>query len=222
MPAPWSRLSRRRTPDHRPDLVVFAYALLAAIALTVVPVAASAAPSEAPPQLSIAVDDGQTSARAGDQLAYVVTVTNLGTEPVENLLVTQTVPAGSKLDSVDSEASESKGIVTWKVDIDPTEKATLKMSLAVLSTPAEVLRLATVACVKATEKGPPIVCASDSNLLPAGAAAQQAEAAANESGGILATPYLGWYVGGAAAVLAALAAAVLLVRSRRQPAVPMG
>jgi len=222
MPAPRSRPARRSIPVHRHHVVHAVFALLAAALLALLPVSATAAPAKDPLQLSIAVDDGQTTAVAGDKLAYRLTVTNLGTEPVEDLLVTQTVPAGSKLIAKDSKATESKGIVTWKVDIKPTEKATLEMSLAVLSTPDEVLRLATVACVKVSKKSPPIVCASDSNQLPAGAAAQQAEST-TMAGGFLATPHLGLYIGGLAVILAALAAAVLVVRSsRQQPAVPLG
>lgn len=196
-----------------------AYALLAAALFAFVPVSAVAAPSETPPQLSIAVDDGQTSAVAGDKLAYTLTVTNLGTKRVQDLLVTQSVPAGSKLASKDNDAVETQGTVTWKLNLDPTKKATLKMSLTVLKTSNDVLRLATVACAKVSKKAAPLVCASDSNQLPAGAAAQAQQDESTETSGFLSTPHLGWYVAGGIALLAAIALGiVLIVRSRRRPA----
>jgi hypothetical protein len=48
--------------------------------------------------------------------------------------------------------------------------------MAVSTTPKELLRLASVACASASTNGPPIVCATDSDQLPAGAAAQVSKA----------------------------------------------
>ncbi len=189
--------------------------LILTILLAAVPWSASAAPKTAPPQLSIAVDDGQPSAVAGDTLAYTLTVTNLGTARVKDLLVTQTVPTTSRFVSAEPRGVKTKSDVTWKITLDATDKVVLHTKLEVLGSPDEVLRLATVACAKTSAKSAPLVCASDSNQLPAGAAAQLA-AEGPQAAGWLSTPHLGWYVGGGLAVLAA-AVGVALARSRRHP-----
>lgn len=177
------------------------------------PVVAVAAPAKAPPQLSIAVDDGRLSAVKGDKLSYTLTITNLGAAEVKNLQVTQTVPTTARFISADSGGAEAKGTVTWKINLKPTKKAIYHTSLAVLSSPNEVLRLATVACAKLSAKSPPLVCASDSNELPAGAAART-DSSTPTRAGVLSTPHIWWYVGGGIAVLAALAIVLILVLTR--------
>ena len=126
------------------------------------------------PQLSIAVDDGQTEARSGTTLHYTVTVTNLGTKPVRDLQVSQTAPAGTTLASVDSDGAKAKGAARWSLDVPAGKRVTVKTSVKVgTDLPAELLRLAAVACASTGPKAPPTVCASDSDQLPAGAAAEQ-------------------------------------------------
>jgi uncharacterized repeat protein (TIGR01451 family) len=65
---------------------------LAAIAM-LIGVPAGAAPAD-PPQLSIAVDNGHTSTTAGETLDSAITIRNLGSTEVIDLMVTQTMPAG--------------------------------------------------------------------------------------------------------------------------------
>lgn len=212
-------MSPRRLFRHQvPSRSLLSFRLISVLVgfglVAVVPAGfAVAAPTETPPQLSIAVDDGLTTAVAGDKLAYTLTVTNLGTERVRDLLVTQTVPAGSTLVSKDSGGKESAGTVTWKVDLDATKVKTFSLSLEVDSTPDEVLRLATVACARLTTKSPPLVCASDSNQLPAGAAADAEQAKAAEADASWLPPNYGVFVAGGVAVLAV--AGVFLFRSKR-------
>lgn len=207
-------LLRSLTPIRRTSARTLHLLILAAV-LTAVPLSAAAAPKAAPPQLSISVDDGQPSATAGDTLSYTLTVTNLGTERIKNLLVTQTVPATSRLVSADSRGVKTKTDVTWKVNLDATAKVVLHTKLAVLSSPDEVLRFATIACAKVSAKSAPLVCASDSNQLPAGAAAQ-AQSESPPDASWWSTPHLWWYIGGGLAVLV-VAFAVAYARSRRQP-----
>ena len=171
------------------------------------------------PQLSIAIDNGRTSTTTGDKLDYVITVSNLGTTDIDGLLVNQTLPAGMTFGSADSSGTADAGKVSWTVDLKATETATLHTSMTVTATPAELLRLATVACASISADGPPIVCASDSDQLPAGAAA---EAAASALAGDATTPASGisswWYLGGGIGVVVVVAAlAVLLVRRRAAP-----
>ena len=124
------------------------------------------------PQLSIAVDDGQAEARSGTTLRYAVTVTNLGAKPVRNLQVSQTAPSGTTLASVDSDGT--KATARWSLDVPAGKTVTVKTSVEVgANLPADLLRLAAVACASTGPKAPPTVCASDSDQLPAGAAAEQ-------------------------------------------------
>lgn len=204
--------TRMRTTRVAAPLASFA-AVTALLCLSSTPV--SAAPTSTPvaPQLSIAVDNGHTSAEAGDKLDYVITLTNVGTEDVAGLLVTQSLPAGTSLLSADGQGDEKSDLVQWKVDLKATKEITFKTSLKLAETPAEVLRLATVACAKVSAKAAPVVCASDSDMLPAGAAAAEAaQTMQTEAPGRAV-----WYVGAGVALAAGLAT-LLVLRTRRRAA----
>ncbi len=135
------------------------------------PVSAHAA---APPALSITIDDGQTSAKPKDQLDYTIILTNLGGRKIRGLLITQQIPDGAELISADPRGKERSGTVTWEVDVAAGQPVTVRSKLRVdASPPAELLRLAAVACARTEAKGHPVVCASDSDQLPAGAALDQ-------------------------------------------------
>jgi uncharacterized repeat protein (TIGR01451 family) len=82
------------------------------------------------PQLSITVDNGSTSARSGDELGYTVTVTNVGSQKVRDLRVSQTVPDGASFVSADHDGDEAKGTIRWSVDLDPAEKITVRTTTA--------------------------------------------------------------------------------------------
>jgi uncharacterized repeat protein (TIGR01451 family) len=197
-----------------------ATALLAAPAVAA-PTAAAASPtaktaSPRPLQLKIAVDDGRTSAASGDKLAYTVTVTNLGTTIVKSLQVTQSAPSGLKLASADPAGTSNAAGVVWTVDLKPAATATMHTSMTVTATPNALLRLATVACASLTAKGAPIVCATDSDQLPAGAAAAK-EAAPKPKAAASSSGHGWWYVAGGG-VLALGAAATLVARRRKRPA----
>jgi uncharacterized repeat protein (TIGR01451 family) len=171
------------------------------------------------PQLSIAVDNGSTAARSGDKLGYTITVTNQGPQKVKGLRVSQTVPAGASVVSADADGDEAKGKISWKVDLAAADQVTVHTTMALGSTPESALRLATVACAQVSARGPALVCASDSDQLPAGAAveAAQASAVAAPSGWLDGpTP---WYAGGVAALVLVLSGALLLVRRHRQAGV---
>jgi uncharacterized repeat protein (TIGR01451 family) len=175
---------------------------------------AGAAQADTPePQLSIAVDNGSTAARSGDKLGYTITVTNLGTRKVRDLRVSQTVPAGASVVSADADGDEAKGTIRWKVDLAAADTITMHTAMTLGGTPDSALRLATVACAQVSAKGPALVCASDSDQLPAGAAVERAAADAVPAAGGWLDGRAPWYAGGAVAVLAA-AGAALLVRRR--------
>lgn len=178
------------------------------------PAAAHAAPD--PPQLSIAVDDGRGSAGPSDTLDYTTRVTNLGTRTVEDLIITQTVPDGAALESTDPEATEKARTVSWSVDVEPGRTATVRTTVAVAkSLPDGLLRFATVACARTSARSAPLVCASDSDQLPAGAAADEQRQTLEQE----VTADAGWWplpgapvLGGL--VLGAAIAALLILRRR--------
>ncbi len=166
------------------------------------------------PQLSIAVDDGSASARSGDKISYTLTVTNLGTTKIKDLRVSQSVPQGASVLSVGSRGRQAPGKISWSVALAPTGKATMRTTMALGATPESALRLASVACAQVSAEGPPLVCATDSDQLPAGAAVEAAQAGAADASGSAGgrTP---WFVGGGAGLVVLLLGALLLVRRHR-------
>lgn len=200
---------------HQHRLLSAALALALTSLICSAPVWASAQPVKStPPQLSIAVDNGVQATDKGDKLTYAVTVTNLGSDKIEDLVVTQTVPVGSTFVSADSDGAHAKQAVSWELNLKATKKVVLHTSLKVASTPDSLLRLATVVCAQVTTKGTPIVCASDSDLLPAGAAAELTAVRVDPASWGQVVTDRRWWFGGAGLVGVIAAGAVLLPRRR--------
>lgn len=185
-----------------------------------VPADIAAPTSSAPvsgPQLSIAVADGRESVVAGDRLGYTVTVRNLGSTNLTGLQVSQTVPAGAVVKSVDSAGVAGHGAIRWRVRVKPAATVVLHATMAVGETPPDLLRLASVACATIGGDGRPIVCATHSDELPAGAAE-----AAGSSGmtTVTMTARQGWWYAAAGItvlLLGFLVAMVLRLRKRHRP-----
>ncbi|MEH1167744.1 hypothetical protein V6V47_20400 [Micromonospora sp. CPCC 205539] len=167
----------------------------------------SGAASPSGPLLSITVDDGRTAVAAGDELTYRVTVRNLGTAKVAGIKVSQSLPSGLALISADRGGKARDGAVNWAVDLKVGEESTFTTKARVGETPKDLLRLATVACASAKDGVKPLVCATHSDLLPAGAVVPATKGAG--------TSWL-WYAGAAVALLVLGAAAFVLVRRYRQ------
>ena len=146
---------------------------------------------------------------AGTGARLAITIRNLGTTDVVGLTVTQSMPAGLSLEAADSAGTKQAGGVGWTIDLATAGEAVLHSTMAVTDTPPELLRLATVACASMSANGPPIVCASHSDQLPAGASA---EAAAPSSG------LLQRYAAGGIAVVLIAVSVVVVVRRRTAPA----
>jgi uncharacterized repeat protein (TIGR01451 family) len=183
--------------------------------LTAVPAAAAPA---AGPRLSIAIDDGHAATAAGDTLAYTISVRNLGTAKLAGLLVTQSVPPGLAVATTRPVGVATAGTLTWRLTLPAGGVATVHSTMTVSATPAELLRLATVACAATSATGPPVVCASESDQLPAGATADAARAATTP-----APASRHWYPCAAAALaLLALTATALTLRRRRASGVRAG
>jgi uncharacterized repeat protein (TIGR01451 family) len=172
----------------------------------------------AAPQLSIAISDGAEEAAAGDELRYTIDVENLGTTDAFDLTITQTVPEGLTFSSADNGGGLEASAVRWGIQLKAGESTTLVTTMTVGETPAELLRLATVACALPTPTDPPIVCASDSDILPAGIAAEEAGEAVADGG----ADVRGWItaasVAGGAVVVVAVVVVLLIRRRRNRPA----
>ncbi|MFJ2030380.1 hypothetical protein [Streptosporangium sp. NPDC087985] len=164
----------------------------------------------AAPRLSISVDNGRTAVKEGDRLTYTVTVHNIGTSKVRGLNLTQSLPTGLHFVSADGHGTADKGQVRWTVDVPAGKDATFHTTAEVQATPEDLLRLATVACASTQADDKPLVCATHSDQLPAGAAAEKAAREAAEP----ATGRL-WSAGAGVGLLALALAGMLAIRRFR-------
>lgn len=182
------------------------------------------------PQLSITVDNGRTSAQPGEVLDYVLTLTNLGSADIKGLRVTQSVPSGLALVKADGGGRAKGGNVGWDVDLRAAKVAIFHITMKVSATPKDVLRLATVACATLPDRSSPIVCASHSDQLPAGAAAVAAASAITPTSAVASGPVVAaatkstshqvvWWVIGAGVLIGVVIAILVIVRRRRSTAV---
>jgi uncharacterized repeat protein (TIGR01451 family)/LPXTG-motif cell wall-anchored protein len=167
------------------------------------------------PVLSIAIDNGHTSTKAGETLKYTISVKNLGSAGVNGLRVSQTMPTGLTFVSAERGGTVEGKAVVWSVDLKASSALTLRTSMRVGTTPDEVLRMATVACAGLSAKKAPIVCATHSDELPAGARATAATAARTaRSTGTDGSTAVVW--GGAGGLVLVVAGIVVLVVRRRR------
>ena len=216
----WDRTSAHPPTDacrRLPGAAALPCLVVAWSAGATLPAHAESAPT---PSLSITVDNGTSTVKPGEQLDYTITVTNLGADPVKGLRLSQTVPEGASLVSSGSGGTLKSGTVRWTVDVAATRKATVRSTLKMSDpAPAGLNRLATVACAATAANGAPLVCATDSDLLPEGAAAEQRQAA---PAGPAVTQRPWWpYAGGGALLVGAAVGGLALLRRRRRAAAPV-
>ena len=145
------------------------------------------------PALSIEVTDGLDGMEPGEVTEYTVTLRNDGEKKVEGIFLSQGLPPEMKLVETDGERYGKPGgaledLAVWTVDLKPGESATGRTK-ARLDDPGEkVWRVAATACAQEGEDSPPVVCATDANLIPrtpepsASPAEAAAAATAAESG----------------------------------------
>lgn len=209
---------RTRSPQRAGTAFGLTLALLPALLLAVGPgLAAGAQPpatvpsAPAGPQLSIAIDNGRSTTESGATLTYTITVRNLGSTDVDDLQVTQNVPDGMTVKSVDSGGTAKGSDVTWDVSLKAAADATFRSTMTVGDTPPEILRLATVACAGMAGSERPIVCATHSDQLPAGAAQ---EASTNAAGTESSSGARWWWYAAGGAALIVVALLVFLIRRR--------
>ncbi|MEV8638149.1 hypothetical protein AB0395_41500 [Streptosporangium sp. NPDC051023] len=163
------------------------------------------------PKLSIGIDNGRTTTKEGDRLTYTVTVHNIGTTDARKLRLVQTMPSGLRFVSADGHGTSKEGEVAWNVDLPAGKDATFHTTAQVLATPEDLLRLATIACASAAGGDRPIVCATHSDQLPAGAAAEAAGRA------ISSATDRPWYIPTGAALLAVATLGVWAFRKGKFP-----
>ncbi|MBC9719670.1 hypothetical protein H9Y04_45155 [Streptomyces sp. TRM66268-LWL] len=196
-----------------PALLLVAPAAL----LLALPAAAAPAAPPVPPAMSIAVDDGRTTADTGDRLDYTVTLTNAGEKELRDLRIVQRLPSFAKaLDAADGLKVHGDEVV-WRGGVRAGDKAAFKMAATLRKPDVGQLRATSTACAYLGKSQSPVVCAADMDTLPAGAKADQAAMTAAQAaeGGPGAGP---WAVGGGLLVAAALAAAWLRRRVRAEGA----
>ena len=204
------------TSDRTPVRVPFrrllgagACLVLACLAGATLPAQARSAPS---PSLSISVDNGRSTLAPGDASDYTITLANLGARPVRSLRLSQTVPPGSSVVTTGSGGTVRAGTVRWTLDVPASGQVVLRTTLRVSDpAPPDLLRLATVACAAVSTDAPPLVCATDSDELPAGVTAAQQQAAAPATTGRSWWPY----VGGGALLTGAVLGGIVVLRRRR-------
>jgi len=209
-PAPRRRIVA--PPSCRPVLA----ALGVGVALLLVGGAVTPLAQAAPPKtsLSIAIDNGHTTTTVGDVLVYTITVRNLGTKNIDKLHLQQSMPPGLTFKSAQPTAKAGAGEVSWTIDVRPGATATLRSTSVVTATTPDILRLASVACASTSPTAAPIVCASDSDQLPAGAVAAARQTRLGASGAQSQTPWVA-VVGLAGGAAVAVTAVVLVARRRR-------
>lgn len=171
------------TPTTTSSRLLLVLGAACGVLLTTTPAADAAA--TAVPQLSIAVDDLRATATSGDALDYAVLVTNLGSEGVRGVQVTQTRPPGLTFTQAGSGGVIEANRVSWVVDLGAHASTTLRTSATLSQTPAETLRLATTVCGTAAGERAPLVCATDSDQLPAGATEERAASSTEEASTLL-------------------------------------
>jgi uncharacterized repeat protein (TIGR01451 family) len=168
-----------------------------ATALAAVPAAHAAEPGpdapERPYALNIAIGNGHQAVKRGDRLTYTIDVGNSGEGGTPSLLLSQTLPPGLAFVSATPEGQVSGDRITWRRKLPAGGSGRYRVVARVDQVPAPARRLAVVACATIKADRRPLVCATDSDILPAAAPHEDHEASA--SGQSL------WYVGAALALL---------------------
>jgi uncharacterized repeat protein (TIGR01451 family) len=177
-----------------------------------VPSAASAARTARSPELVVTVSDGHVAARAGETLAYLVTVRDTGRAAAPRLTITQTMSPGLRVLSASDHGAVASGRVSWSAGLPAGGSREFRVGAEVTRTPAAQLRLGAVACVTLPGSSRPVVCAAHLDRLPAAAALLPRSGGS----GLSVTAYSGF--GLVVVLLGGLAAAVVIRRRRHQQA----
>ncbi|MFC6086188.1 hypothetical protein [Sphaerisporangium aureirubrum] len=194
------------TPLSSLATAALAAALVAAAAVPVAARAADPGPDapERPYALNIAIGNGHQAVKRGDRLVYTIDVGNSGAHGTPSLLLSQTLPPGLAFVSAKPEGKVSGGRISWRRTLPAGGSGRYSVVTRVERVPEPARRLAVVACAALKTGRRPLVCATDSDVLPAAAPAAAETSAPGQSL---------WYVG---AALALLLMASLGLRLRRR------
>lgn len=159
--------------------------------------------------LRIGVDNGRSSVREGDRLTYTIKISNTGGAATPGLLLTQTLVPGLELVSSTPKGKVSKDRIVWRRALPAGGTRKLTVTFLVKKLSAQMRRLAAVACASDVSGKRPIVCATDSDALPALASAEADQQ--NPGHGLGRWP---WYAAGG--LVALLLASIGLYARRRR------
>ncbi|PSK96303.1 putative repeat protein (TIGR01451 family) [Murinocardiopsis flavida] len=159
------------------------------------------------PALSIAVSDTLDTMAKGDHTTYRITLRNDGAEDVEGVAVHQTLPVGMALLDHAPEGARTDTGVSWAADLPAGAEVEYTVRARMGASDADVWRATATACATRGAGTRPLVCASDANLLPAGAAAGGGPRGTHDAG----VPAARWQLAVAAAVVLAVVAGAAFV-----------
>ncbi|HUN37854.1 MAG TPA: hypothetical protein VMU95_38180 [Trebonia sp.] len=126
-----------------------------------------ATPAPKVPGLAISISDGRQNARPGQVLTYTASLHNTGTAAIPKLEVTEMLSAGLKVTGASDQAAVKSGQVAWSTALPAAGTRQFTVTAEVTKTPAQLLRLAAVACVTLPGHRQPAVCAAHLDRLPA-------------------------------------------------------
>jgi len=158
------------------------------------------------PGLAISVADGQLSVRPGQVLTYTARLRDTGTAAIAGLQVTQTLSAGLKVIGASDNGVRKARLVAWSTALPAGGTRTFQVTARVTKAPAQMTRVAAVACATLPGSGQPVVCAAHLDRLP-GAPPVSAPASGRAGSLVSAATAL--------ALLAGCLLAILLVRRAR-------
>jgi len=121
--------------------------------------------------LSVDVTDDVDTLAPGDEVEYVVTLRNDGGEAVEDVLLYLTLAPELEFVETDGErpadsGRPADGVALWRVDLEPGETATGRVTGRLESAAGGPWRVATTACAGLDRNAPPLACATDADLRP--------------------------------------------------------
>jgi uncharacterized repeat protein (TIGR01451 family) len=114
--------------------------------------------------ITITKTDGRTSAYAGDNTRYLITMSNTSTNTLSNLQITDTVPSGLTILSVSDGGQISGQTITWNsVNFDANQSKTFTIDTQISSTVSNNTTLTNTASIRSSDGNSK--SASDSTLV---------------------------------------------------------
>lgn len=122
-------------------------------------------PEAGPPALSIELNGDTDRLRAGEEVSYTLSLANEGDRELRDATLSQSLPEQLELVSAGDASVRTDGAVGWEVTIAPGGSVERELRVRVAEEPGEAWRLATTACAQLDPEDPPVVCATEANLL---------------------------------------------------------